>query len=61
MEHSPLTGAISKGVLCNVITFIADAGWRGELVVECDGERRSIFFDQGHVVGAESDVCWLIE
>src|SRR5256885_17146189 len=50
-----LAGAIAPGGLCHVITCVADGGWRGELVVVSDDERRCLFFDQGHVVGAESD------
>ncbi len=52
-----LSGQIaSAGALCDVLSFIGHAGWRGELVVREDGSSRSIFFDQGYVVSAQSDV-----
>jgi hypothetical protein len=38
-----------------VIAWIADAGWRGELAACDETARRTIYFDQGNVVGAESD------
>src|SRR5688572_10487623 len=42
------------GALCDIIMFIARAGWWGELIVEDDEATRSLYFDEGHVVGAES-------
>lgn len=52
-----LSGQIaSAGALCDILSFIGHAGWRGELVVREDGSSRSIFFDQGYVVSAQSDV-----
>jgi hypothetical protein len=51
-----LSGQISSaGALCDVLSFVAHAGWRGELVVREDTSSRSIFFDQGFVVSAQSD------
>ena len=44
------------GALCDVLSFVGHAGWRGELVVRDGATGRAIFFDQGHVVGAQSDV-----
>jgi len=42
----------APGALCDVIALLGQTGWRGELVVQ-DGEAmRSVFFDQGNVVGA---------
>jgi hypothetical protein len=42
----------SPGSLCDVLALLGQTGWRGELVVQ-DGEHvRSVFFDQGNVVGA---------
>jgi hypothetical protein len=44
------------GTLCDVLALLGQTGWRGELVVE-DRERvRSVFFDQGNVVGANTNV-----
>jgi hypothetical protein len=51
-----LSGEIREaGKLCDVISFLAHASWWGELVV-FDGETiRSLYFDEGHIVGAESN------
>src|SRR5262245_54383476 len=46
----------SAGTLCDVLSFIGGIGWRGELVVEAHDAARSIFLDQGDVVGAQSTV-----
>lgn len=57
MRACTLSGQISSaGALCDVLSFIGHAGWRGELVVREDTSSRSIFFDQGYVVSAHSDV-----
>lgn len=44
----------SSGALCDVISFLAHAAWWGELVVEHGDTTRSLFFDEGHVVAAQS-------
>lgn len=52
-----LTGEVrSTSALCDIISFLAHAGWWGELVVDdCDGTTtRSLYFDEGHVVAAQS-------
>jgi hypothetical protein len=63
-QRDPEDGAIvriagevtSPGSLCDVLALLGQTGWRGELVVQ-DGERvRSVFFDQGNVVGALTNV-----
>jgi hypothetical protein len=46
----------SAGILCDVVSFIGHCGWRGELVVFQEMEHRSLWFDQGHVVGGRSSV-----
>jgi hypothetical protein len=50
-----LAGEITTaGALCDIVSLIGQAGWSGELQV-LDGEtNRSIFFDHGHVIGAQS-------
>lgn len=50
-----LAGEITApGSLCDIVGLVGQAGWSGELLV-LDGETtRSIFFDRGHVVGAQS-------
>jgi hypothetical protein len=52
-----LAGEItSPGVMCDVLALVAQANWRGELVV-LDGEAsRAIFFEQGYVVAALTTV-----
>lgn len=51
----PLSGEIqSVGSLCDIISFIAHTGRRGELIVIAAEVSRSIYFDQGYVVGARS-------
>ena len=46
----------AAGALCDVLALLGQTGWRGELVVQ-DGDRvRSVFFDQGNVVGALTNV-----
>jgi hypothetical protein len=52
-----LAGEVTApGTLCDVIALLAQTGWRGELVVEDEERVRSIFFDQGNVVGALTNV-----
>jgi hypothetical protein len=47
----------SPGALCDVVALIAQGAWGGELVVQ-DGESvRSVFFDHGNVVGAQTSVA----
>jgi hypothetical protein len=52
-----LSGEIkSAGTLCDILSFVGHAGWRGVFVVQESNASRSIYFDQGYVVGAESTV-----
>jgi hypothetical protein len=52
-----LSGEIrSPGALCDIVGFVGHAGWKGELLVLEPSSSRSLFFDQGHVVGAQSTV-----
>jgi hypothetical protein len=47
----------SAGLLCEILTFVAHAGWRGQFVVhDGGGAVRSVFFDGGHVASAQSAV-----
>jgi hypothetical protein len=46
----------TPGAICDIVSFVAHAGWRGELVVMDGLTSRSIYFDQGQVVGAASTV-----
>jgi hypothetical protein len=52
-----LSGEIrSPGFLCDIVGFVGHASWKGELLVLEPSSSRSLFFDQGHVVGAQSTV-----
>jgi hypothetical protein len=52
-----LSGEIrSPGALCDIVGFVGHASWKGELLVIEPSSSRSLFFDQGHVVGAQSTV-----
>jgi len=44
------------GALCDVLALLGQTGWRGELVVEDRQNVRSVFFDQGNVVGGTTNV-----
>jgi hypothetical protein len=50
-----LAGEIpTAGSLCDIVGLVGQASWSGELLV-LDGEiTRSIFFERGHVIGAQS-------
>ena len=51
-----LAGEITPGAMCDVLALLGQTGWRGELLV-FDGEStRSVFFEQGNVVGAQTTV-----
>ncbi len=53
-----LAGEITgPGSICDIVALVAQAGWRGELVVLSAGEdgtdlTRTIFFEMGNVLGA---------
>src|SRR5688572_25333375 len=52
-----LAGEVTApGTLCDVLALVGQAGWRGELVVLDGDEVRTVFFDQGNVVGAVTNV-----
>ncbi len=52
-----LAGEVTApGALCDVLALLGQAGWRGELVVLDGEDSRSVFFDQGSVVGAITNV-----
>ena len=52
-----LSGEIlAPGSICDIVTFVGHAGWTAELVVIDGTSSRSVFFDQGNVVGAQSTV-----
>jgi len=52
-----LAGEVTApGALCDVLALLGQTGWRGELVVLDGDDIRSVFFDQGNVVGAITNV-----
>jgi Domain of unknown function (DUF4388) len=52
-----LAGEVTApGTLCDVLALLGQTGWRGELVVLDADDARSVFFDQGNVVGALTNV-----
>jgi len=52
-----LSGEITApGTLCDILALVAQTGWRGELVVLDGDDARSVFFEQGNVVGAVTNV-----
>lgn len=52
-----LAGEVTApGTLCDVLALLGQTGWRGELVVLDGDDVRSVFFDQGNVVGAVTNV-----
>jgi hypothetical protein len=52
-----LSGEVTApGALCDILALLGQTGWRGELVVLDGDDVRSVFFDQGNVVGAITNV-----
>jgi hypothetical protein len=52
-----LAGEIATpGAMCDVFALLGQTGWRGELCVLDGASARSVFFDQGNVVGAQTNV-----
>lgn len=51
-----LSGEITApGAVCDIFALLGQSSWRGELVVLSDEITRSVFFEQGRVVGAQTD------
>lgn len=51
-----LSGEVTKlGALCDIVSLVGQAGWNGELVVQDTETRRSIFFEAGQVISAQSN------
>ncbi len=50
-----LAGEITRpGAMCEILGLLAQTGWKGELNVYDAEHSRSLFFDQGSVVGVET-------
>ena len=52
-----LAGEIrTPGAMCDIVALIAQAQWRGELMLVDEGAVRSIFFAEGAVIGVATNV-----
>lgn len=52
-----LAGEIrAPGAVCDTISLIAQSNWHGELVVVDETGNRSLYFDQGYLIGAATTV-----
>ncbi len=52
-----LAGEIrAPGAVCDTISLIAQSNWHGELVVVDESGHRSLYFDQGSLIGAATNV-----
>jgi hypothetical protein len=50
-----LAGEITApGTLCDVVSLVAQASWKGELIVMSGATTRNVYFDSGQVVNAHS-------
>jgi hypothetical protein len=53
-----LAGQIEKpGAVCDVFVLLAQVGWRGQLVLCDDDATRTLFFEHGNVLGAQTNVA----
>jgi hypothetical protein len=52
-----LAGEIATpGAVCDVFMMLSQVGWRGQLVLSDTAVTRSLFFDKGNVLGAQTNV-----
>ncbi len=52
-----LAGELSTpGAVCDVFMMLSQMGWRGQLVLTQMGATRTLFFDKGNVLGAQTSV-----
>ncbi len=53
-----LAGEVTEpAVLCDIIAMVGHTRWRGALEVYSDDERRVVYFENGNVVGANTNVA----
>jgi hypothetical protein len=52
-----LAGEVTApGALCDIVGLVAQAGWKGELVVVSGDDTRSLFFEGGNILAAQTSV-----
>src|SRR5882672_8305933 len=52
-----LAGEVTApGSLCDIVALVGQAGWKGELVVLSGETSRSLFFEAGNILGAQTNV-----
>lgn len=64
LMRPPMPSAVLKlsgeirvpGALCDIVAVIAQSSWNGELDVFSDGTTRTLFFDGGNVISAQTTV-----
>ena len=50
-----LSGEITQpGTMCDIISLVAQSGWGGEMLVFDGLSARSLFFEAGNVIGAQT-------
>ncbi|MEO8178275.1 MAG: DUF4388 domain-containing protein [Deltaproteobacteria bacterium] len=45
------------GAICDVFVMLGQVGWRGQLVLCDESTTRTLYFDQGNVLGAQTSVA----
>jgi hypothetical protein len=51
-----LAGEVTApGALCDIVALVGQAGWKGELAVLSGETSRSIFFEAGNILGAQTN------
>src|SRR5882672_2877724 len=52
-----LAGEVTApGALCDIVALVGQAGWKGELAVLSGETSRSLFFEAGNILGAQTNV-----
>src|SRR5882724_5418091 len=52
-----LAGEVTApGALCDIVALVSQAGWKGELTVQNGDMLRSLFFEGGNILGAQTNV-----
>jgi hypothetical protein len=52
-----LAGEVTApGALCDIVALVGQAGWKGELVVRSGDASRSLFFESGNILSAQTNV-----